>query len=854
MRSLFPHQKQLLSAFILFGIVSSTLAEDWVDLFDGKTTKGWMPRAEVISFEAKNGELHLLSKNNVWVTSDTKMANFEVELEVLLPEDAPHTGFNSGLAFRCKGEKGKPKGYQCEIEAETPGESGGIFGIGLGGWLYPKDDNQKAEYRKRIDGVLKDGDWNHYRVKCEGSKIKTWVNGKLISELEDSQSLKGFFGIQHHGHGGMVKFRKIRARELPPTAASNEEKPNILWIVAEDMSPTLGCYGDQYATTPNLDKLAKQSVLYTNAFASAPVCSPSRSCLITGMHPVSMGTNQMRSSFPIPRGVHGFPSYLRDAGFYTTNNVKTDYNNGDAARLTKESWNESSSSAHWRNSDRKKDQPFFTVFNDMTSHQSRTMVWPYSAFQEHVQSKLSAKEIHDPEKAPVPPYYPDTPTVRKTVARFYDCVTVMDQNVGRILAELEEDGLTDDTIVFFYSDHGSGMPRHKRLLLDSGMKVALMVRFPKKFQHLAPASPGDKLDRLVSFVDFPPTVLALLGIERPDYMQGQVFLGPASGPERKYVYGARDRVDEVFECARSIRSKQYLYIRNYMPHLSYNQPSVFSDLSDIRKEFGGKMTPAQKAYAGPTKPAEEFYDCVADPLNVHNLLDGKLTDDESLALTTHRSAYRKERRAIQDVGALPESVAGDFVREEAAPLRDIVLGETHHHPDLKTAWQAADLVGKGATTKQLELLKSDDPSVRHWGIISLRNAKFSDEKLHDQIRDFMDDISAPVRIEAASWLAMASENHRQEALTVLVSALNLKDWTSALRACRAIELLGEKAKPALPVMRKLYDSTRHEKGDENFFIAFSSGAFLGKLGEATEAWDFTPNAGSFSADPPAKKK
>ena len=161
---------------------------------------------------------------------------------------------------------------------------------------------------------------------------------------------------------------------------------------------------------------------------------------------------------------------------------------------------------------------------------------------------------------------------------------------------------------------------------------------------------------------------------------------------------------------------------------------------------------------------------------------------------------------------------------------------------------------KRGDQKALDLLKSDDPSVRHWGIISLRNAKFSDEKLHDQIRDFMDDISAPVRIEAASWLAMASESHRQEALTVLVSALNLKDWSSALRACRAIEFLGEKAKPVLPVMRKLYDSTRHEKGDENFFIAFSSGAFLEKLGEATEAWDFTPDAGSFSADPPAKEK
>ncbi|MEM1443698.1 MAG: sulfatase-like hydrolase/transferase, partial [Verrucomicrobiota bacterium] len=238
-----------------------------------------------------------------------------------------------------------------------------------------------------------------------------------------------------------------------------EDQPNILWITAEDMSPTLGAYGDEYATTPHLDAFAEESVLYTNAFAAAPVCSPSRSTLITGMWAASTGTSQMRSAFHLPAEVKGFPSYLREAGYFTSNAVKTDYNTADAQRLVQESWTAISEEAHWRDESRGEGQPFFSVFNQMVSHQSRTMVWPYAAFEEHVQSNLSATELHDPAAAPVPPYYPDTEIVRKTIARFYDCVTVMDQQVGRLLEQLEEDGLAEDTIVFFYSDHGSGMPR-----------------------------------------------------------------------------------------------------------------------------------------------------------------------------------------------------------------------------------------------------------------------------------------------------------------------------------------------------------------------------------------------------------
>lgn len=635
-----------------------------------------------------------------------------------------------------------------------------------------------------------------------------------------------------------------------------EERPHILWITAEDMSPTIGAYGDAFATTPHLDAFAKESVRYTNAFAASPVCSPSRSTLITGMWATSTGTSQMRSAFSLPEEVKGFPTYLREAGYFTSNAVKTDYNTADAPRLIEESWTAISPEAHWRDENRAGDQPFFSVFNQMLSHQSRTAVWPHEAFQEHVQSNLSATEIHDPDKAPVPPYYPDTETVRKTIARYYDCVTAMDQQVGRLLSELEEDGLADDTIVFFYSDHGSGMPRHKRLLHDSGMKVPLMVRFPEKYRHLAPANPGESIDELVTFVDLTKTVLSLAGIEAPDYMQGRVFLGEAREEAPDFVYGFRDRIDEVFDCARSIRSKDYLYIRNYLPHLSWNQPSVFSDLAEIRRDItryaeenADSLTPAQLGYAGPRKAFEEFYDVTADPDNIKNLTLGELTPEQQTALAAHRAELKRKRIEILDVGIVPESIMADYIAEENAPIRVITTGGTPHRPDLEAVWAAADLVGFGSREELLALTQSGDDAVRFWGVIGLRYASPHDEALLEQLYDLMDDISPDVRIEMAHWMADASETHRAAALKVLVAELDNPNWWTALRACRSIELLGGKASSLRLFMKRIYRETRHAPGDENFFLAFSAGAFLDKLGEKTEPWDFTPAAGSFSADP-----
>ncbi len=316
-------------------------------------------------------------------------------------------------------------------------------------------------------------------------------------------------------------FVQASSCKTPHGPRSDAPRPNILWITCEDMNPNLGFLGDEYARTPNLDKLAQESVYFERAFATAPVCSPARSCLITGVYATSLGTQNLRSKFPIPSFMEGFPSYLRKEGYFCTNNVKTDYNTANEPAIIKASWDQCSASAHWRN--RKPGQPFFAVFNDMTTHQSRTMVWPYERFKKEVQAELSAEERHDPAEAPVPPYYPDTPIVRRTIARYYDCITVMDKHVGKLLSQLKEDGLFEDTIIFFFSDHGAGLPRHKRALYDTGLHVPLLVRFPEKWRHLAPAGPGERVGRLVSFVDFPPTVLKLAGIKVPSYMQGIPF-------------------------------------------------------------------------------------------------------------------------------------------------------------------------------------------------------------------------------------------------------------------------------------------------------------------------------------------
>ena len=282
--------------------------------------------------------------------------------------------------------------------------------------------------------------------------------------------------------------------------SKTQKKPNILWLVSEDNSPWLGCYGDDYADTPSLDKLAKEGIVFTNAFANAPVCAAARSTIHTGMYASSLGTQHMRSANPMPGYVRFFTEYLRQAGYFCTNCFKTDYN---TTGTPKQAWDENGFSASWKHA---KGKPFFSFVNYMVSHESSM----------HKKSKLS----HDPTDAALAPYHPDTPEIKHDYAQYYDMITKMDEQAGKEIEKVKKAGLWDDTIVFYFSDHGGVMPRSKRFVYDSGMKVPMIVRFPEKYQHLAPYKPGEETDRIVSFVDLAPTILSIAGIPSPDYMQG----------------------------------------------------------------------------------------------------------------------------------------------------------------------------------------------------------------------------------------------------------------------------------------------------------------------------------------------
>jgi arylsulfatase A-like enzyme len=431
-------------------------------------------------------------------------------------------------------------------------------------------------------------------------------------------------------------------------------RPNILWISAEDLSPDLGCYGDRYAVTPNLDRLAAEGVRYTHCFANSPVCAPARSALITGMYSTTLGTHQMRCQGVPPPEVKCFPEYLRAAGYYCTNNSKTDYQ--FAPPLT--AWDESSPRAHWRN--RAPAQPFFAVFNLTISHESQ--VRNHTPEMQRRLAQLTAEEKHDPAKAVLPPYYPDTPVVRKDWAQYYDVVTLMDKQAGEILKQLQEDGLAEDTVVWFWGDHGRGLPRGKRWVYDSGLRAPLILRVPEKLRGVVmpgkpeALKPGTVNDELVAFVDFAPAMLSITGVKAPRHFQGRSFLGSKVDPPREYVFANRDRMDEAYDLIRAVRDRRYRYIRNYMPHLPCSQDIDYMNqmptMQEMRRLYAeGKLAGPQLQYFRQTKPVEELYDTKTDPHEVNNLADSL---QHRAVLRRMRAAHVEWMKETGDVGLVPE--------------------------------------------------------------------------------------------------------------------------------------------------------------------------------------------------------
>jgi uncharacterized sulfatase len=454
---------------------------------------------------------------------------------------------------------------------------------------------------------------------------------------------------------------------LTAPVVTAQQRPNILWLSTEDISPDLGCYGDSYAITPNIDRLASQGARYTNAFSNAPVCAPSRSAIITGMYTTTIGSMHMRSKAVPPAGVKAFTEYLRAAGYYCTNNAKTDYNFEAPPnnRPPDTVWDETSPRAHWRNRP-DKTQPFFAVFNFTVTHESQARATP-EQYAKNTE-RLTPAQRHDPAKAVLPPYYPDTPKVRSNWAMYYDNITAMDYLVADVLKQLEEDGLAENTIVFFWGDHGRGLPRGKRWPYDSGIRVPLLVRWPGKIQ------PSTTVDDPVMLFDLGPTALSLAGVLVPAHMQAQAFLGAQKKAPREYAFAHRDRMDEAYDMVRAVRDKRFRYIRNFNPGRPYAQyvdyleeMPIMQELRRLNKDhfnalganYGKALTPAQLLWMAPEKPPEELYDLTTDPHEINNLAKSPQHQD---VLKRMRAVLDKWQKDTKDLGLVPEAELRERMR------------------------------------------------------------------------------------------------------------------------------------------------------------------------------------------------
>jgi uncharacterized sulfatase len=423
----------------------------------------------------------------------------------------------------------------------------------------------------------------------------------------------------------------------PMLASAADDRPSIVFIGAEDISPDLGCYGNRFVHTPNLDRLASQGVRFTRCFTHAPVCAPSRSGMITGRYPTSFGTHHMRSKLKVAPPPT-FTSVLRKTGYHVAWPGKTDFNFDvppDAFTATQR-WTDNGASALPR--------PFFAYVNFNITHESKLRCPPEEYAQ--LTRRLKSEQRVDPSTVELPPYYPDTPEVRRNVANYYELITAMDYAVGDVLAKTP-----DDAIVVFWGDHGWGMPRGKRWVYESGSRCPLIVRWPGKVK------PGTVREDLVAVVDFAPTFLTMAGVTLPDGLQGQPFLTPAGGPNpnpRKYVFSARDRMDETPDHIRAVRDQRFRYIRNFQPNLPYAQRVQYGEMMPTMRAWRrlnaeGKLNPTQALFFAPTKPEEELYDTQSDPHEVHNLAGAPEHAPRQQELRAALDAWIKETGDLGEV-------------------------------------------------------------------------------------------------------------------------------------------------------------------------------------------------------------
>ena len=562
------------------------------------------------------------------------------------------------------------------------------------------------------------------------------------------------------------------------------EHPNILWISSEDNGPHLGVYGDTYATTPNLDALGERGMIYRKAWSTAPVCAPARTTIISGMYPPSTGSQHMRSRTRLPASYRMFPQYLREAGYYVSNNAKEDYNLEKPGTV----WDESSRQAHWRK--RSPGQPFFAVFNFTVTHESQIRRRPH-------------EQVHEPAGVRVPGYHPDTPESRTDWAQYHDKLSEMDAMAGRVLSELREDGLEDETIVFYWADHGPGMPRSKRWTYNSGLHVPMILYIPDKFRELRPAdySPGGESGRLVGFVDLAPTVLSIAGIEPPAHLQGHAFAGRYETDPPPFAYGFRGRMDERYDMVRAVTDGRFVYMRNFMPHRIYGQYIRYMFQTPTTSVWhglyqDGALQPP-RTHFWEAKPPEELYDLQTDPDETRNLAGNS---EHQPVLERLRAARREWSLSIRDLGFLPENEIHSRSGSEAPHS----MGADPARYPLGRIMAMAELASSLRAGNDAELragLQDEDSAVRYWAASgALMRGHSSVEALAGDLRRALGDESPAVRVPAAEALGrFGSDSDVSLALETLVPLADSRSngLYVAMAALNALDYMDERAEPAL---------------------------------------------------------
>lgn len=580
--------------------------------------------------------------------------------------------------------------------------------------------------------------------------------------------------------GSLAGLAALSSRGL---AAGSSDRPNILWLVSEDHNPVTGPTGDPLARTPALDRLAQAGVLFTHVYSTSPVCAPSRFGILTGIYPESCGpAHHMRANARLPREFRTYPELLRQAGYFCTNNEKTDYNcDVDPMAI----WDRQSTSTTWR--DAPAGQPFMSVINFMTTHESRQF-----------QAVAGATR---PEEVRIPAYLPDTPEIRENFATYYNLIEQMDGEVGQRLAQLAEDGLADNTIVFHYSDNGGVLPRSKRYCYEDGLRCQLIVYAPPKWQHLLPARPGEVITDPVSLIDLAPTVLAIAQVPQPPQMVGTSLLARRDGTAPSLIFGSRNRMDERIDFVRTVTDGRYRYIRNYMPHRPWGQQQAFAwqatgYQSWERAHLAGELSAVQDRFFQP-KPFEELYDLLQDPDEVSNLAG----EPALQAVHEHLSrALDEHMLAINDNGFLPESMTGEGFFEsrnrDVYPLEDLLV-----------------LAGKAAAGDPecipalVEALASPVEVIRYWGATGLLILGSEALPTRATLQAAFDGEPSPlVQIVMAEALVRLGES--AAGVARLVDILDSEaPWQIKLPAINALTFIGRAAEPALPAARRMAESS-----------------------------------------------